>query len=120
MKQIMIAAAAFALAACPGPINNIPTAPAQIADQTKIDEQVGLTVTLAYTAAARAAALAIETGVIKDNATIARIGELNSRAYAAVLAVRAAYSASNASGYASALNRARGAITALLAAAKGN
>ena len=60
--------------------------------------------------AARAAALAINTGVIKDKAQIARIGQLNTRAYQAVLAVRAAYLAANASGYAAALSQARAAI----------
>ncbi len=94
--------------------------PVTYADQTKIDEQVGLTVTLAYTAAARAAALAISTGLVKDRATIARIGHLDQRAYNAVLAVRAAYEAGNSANYLSALTQAQAAIADLLAAVKGN
>lgn len=112
---LAIAALSLGLGACtPTP----PLTPSSVANQTKLDEQVGLTVTLAYTAAARAAALAIKTGLVKDKATIARIGELDKRAYAAVLGVRAAYQAGNATDYLSALTQARTAIAALLGAAR--
>ncbi len=112
----LVAAASIGLAGCnPAP----PITPSSVAQQTKLDEQVGLTVTLAYTAAARAAALAIKTGLIKDKPTIARIGQLNARAYAAVLAVRAAYQAGNTASYVSALTQAQSAIAALLAAVRG-
>lgn len=94
--------------------------PVVVADQTKLDEQVGLTLTLAYTAAARAAGLAISTGLVKDTATIRHIGALDRRAYAAVVAVRSAYLAGNSANYLAAIAQARAAVGDLLAAAKGN
>ena len=97
--------------------------PATVANQTKLDEQVGLTVTLAYTAAARAAGLAITTaaaiGKPLSPATVKRIGELDLRAFAAVTAVRNAYLSVNSASYLSALSGARAAVADLLAAAGG-
>lgn len=121
MKRIALLLAAFALplSACAVP-SAVAGGPVAVADQTKLDEQIGLSLTLAYTAAARAAALAIETGLVKDRAAIARIGDLNRRAYAAVTAVRAAYLAGNSASYLSAITQARGAIGDLLAAVKGS
>ena len=112
-KLILAALAPIALAGCttlPPP----PSAPVAVADQTVIDEQVGLTITLAYTAAAKAAALAIETGFVSDPATIRTIGVASDRAFAAVEAVEAAYSAGNAKTYAAALTDARLAVAGLL------
>lgn len=120
MKKFLlaIAASSLALGGCTtvGPYGS----PVVVANQSKIDEQIGLTVTLAYTASARAAALAINTGLIKDPAAIQRIGQLDARAYAAVLAVRSAYQAGNSADYLSALSQAQSAIADLLAATKGN
>lgn len=120
-KFLLVIAASFALASCgiTSALTGLPSSPAAAANQTKLDEQVGLTVTLAYTAAARAAALAIRVGIVKDAATIAKIGELDGKAYAAVLAVRQAYLAGNSDGYLSAITQAREAATALLAAITG-
>ena len=77
-----------------------PRAPVDVSEGTKIDEQAALTITLAYTGAARAAALAIETGLVDDPTTVARVGEIDRRAYAAVQATEAAYRAGNAASYA--------------------
>ncbi len=118
-KLILALALSASLTACTV-VDTATGGPVAAANQTKLDEQVGLTVTLAYTAAARAATLAIQTGFIKDQATIARIGELNTRAYAAVLAVRDAYAAGNSAGYLSGVSQARAAIGDLLAAVGGN
>lgn len=118
IRGALAALALFSLTACPGPITSVPT-PAEVADRTKIDEQAALTVTLAYTAAARAAALAIETSVVTDRATIAKIGALDLKAKAAVDAVEAAYRAGNASSYAAALLAANDAVSQLLASVKG-
>ena len=76
--------------------------------------------TLAYTAAARSAALAIRTGLIKNPATIRRIGELDSRAFLAVQGVRSAYLAGTERNYADALGSANVALGQLLDASKGN
>ena len=93
--------------------------PAVVADQTKLDEQVGLSLTLASTAASRAAALAITAGVITDRATIAKIGQLDSRAYAVVQAVRSAYLAGNGTNYLAAIEAARKAVNDLLVSVGG-
>lgn len=77
------------------------------ADLTKIDEQAGLLLTRSYTTAARLAAVAISSGLIKDKATIAQIGEWDAKVFSAVQGVRAAYLTGNADTYASALREAR-------------
>lgn len=113
MRKLMIAAAApIALAGCTGMglPNSIPAAPVEIADQTVLDEQIGITVTLAYTASAKMAALLIRTGAIKDTATIRAIGVANERGITAVEAVRAAYDAGNADSYAALLIEANRAV----------
>jgi hypothetical protein len=124
MRKLMLvlAASSLALTGCAGlgtAANVVTGGPVTVADQTKVDEQLGLSLTLAYTAAARAAALAISTGLVSNQATIAKIGQLNSRAYAAVTAVRSAYLAANGSAYLAAVSQARAAIGDLLAAVRG-
>ena len=119
MRRYLIAVLAPLLLALPGCtmtglLDDVPTAPVELADRTSVDEQVGLTVTLAYTAASKVAALSIETGVITDRATIRKIGALDRTAFAAVEAVEAAYRTGNAESYAAALRDARKAVAALL------
>ncbi len=94
--------------------------PVSFGDRTKVDEQSALAVTLAYTAAARSAALAIRVGLIKDPATIRRIGDLDRRAYAAVVSVEQAYRTANAATIAAAIGSARLSIEALLRASSGS
>lgn len=97
--------------------------PVAIADQSKLDEQVGLSLTLAYTAAAKAAGLAIQVAAAAGHpfsaATVQRIGQLDTRAYNAVTAVRAAYLAGNSTNYLSAISTARSAVSDILAAIGG-
>lgn len=119
---LLAALASLALSGCAAlvpALTGLPPSPVAVADQVKVDEQIGLTVTLAYTAAAKVAALAIRTGVVKDPATIAAIGAADGRAYAAVIAVHEAYAATNSASYVSALTQAREAIADLIAAVKG-
>ena len=125
MKRIVLSASlALALCGCsllpPAAGGSILPPPSSFANSTKIDEQTGIAVTLAYTAAARAAALAINTGLIKDKPTIARIGALDRQAYAAVQAVRAAYLTANSDSYVAAIMNANSVVGALLTATKGN
>ena len=94
-------------------------APAVLADRTKIDETAGQLITTAYTGFARLAAFAIQSGAIRDPATIRRIGELDNAAYAAVLGVRRAYEAGNSRSYGEALAKAKEALAAFLDATKG-
>lgn len=115
MIRMLIAAAALALASC-ATIPAAPPAPVDLTSQTVLDEKGAIACETAYTAAARAAALAIRAGVITDPAKIRRIGEMDRAAYSAVLATRAAYDAGNASSYLSAFTRANAGVRALLAA----
>lgn len=117
--RVLAPLALLSLTACPGPLPDLPPAPSEVAAQTELDEQAALTITLAYTAAARAAALAIETGVVKDRATISRIGGYDRQAYAAVEGVEHAYRAGNAISYTAAVADARAAITSFLDSVKG-
>lgn len=118
-RLALASCAALTLTACPGPLPGLPPAPSEVADRTKIDEQAALTITLAYTAAARAAAVGIEAGLITDRQAIARIGDLDRRAYAAVQATERAYRSGNADSYAAALVEARAAISLFLSSVKG-
>ena len=118
----LAAALSMAVAAC-STIASIPPSPAAVADSVKLDEQIGLSLTLAYTASAKAAGLAITTAAALGKpfapATVKRIGELDTIAFAAVTAVRAAYKAGNATSYLAAISKARSAIADFLSAVRG-
>ncbi len=115
MIRMLIAAAALALSAC-ATVPAVPPAPVAVASQTALDEKGAIAAETAYTAAARAAALAIRAGLVSDPAMVQRIGKLDRQAYAAVQATRAAYDAGNASSYVEAFTRSNAAVRALLAA----
>lgn len=116
MKRLIFCAAlALAMPGCTT-MAALPATPAAAANQTVLDEKGAIGVELAYTAAAKASSLAIRSGVVTDRETIARIGQLNERAYAAVKAVRAAYDAGNATGYLAAFTDAKLAIAQITAA----
>lgn len=123
MRKLLLAAAlacAPALSACSTlGLPNIPTAPAQVADRTVLDEQVGAGVELAYKAFRTALEVATDAGLIRG-ATATRVAALDNKAFAATQAVQRAYKAGNAASYAAAAKEARAAITAALAAVKGN
>lgn len=112
--MIALVAPMLMLAGCQP--TGIPTSPGQIANQTVLDEKGAIAVETAYTAAARAAALAIRSGLVTDSTKIARIGQLDRQAFAAVQSVRAAYNTGNASSYQSAFLQAQTAVSNLLAA----
>lgn len=94
---------------------NVIPAPVEVANRTKLDEQAGITVTLAYVALNKAAGLLIETGLITDQATIHAIGAADAEAIEAVRGVREAYLAANAEGYTEAITKANGALKRLSA-----
>lgn len=111
MRALLLATclALAPLTAC----TTIPAGPGEVANQTVLDEQAASSVELAYKAARIACEVAVDAGVIRgERATQFR--DLNRRAYAAVLAVRTAYRAGNASGYASAISEARALVDQLL------
>lgn len=96
----------------------VPTGPRDVADQTILDERAALAVELAYRAAGTALEIAVDAGALTgENAAAA--ARLENRAYTAVLAVRAAYDTGNASTYAEAVDSAQRAVSAVLAAVKG-
>ena len=124
MKKTLIVLAALVLSACgavTGGLESIPPSPSAVADRTKLDEQAGITVTIAYTATSKAAGLVITSAAAVGRplpaATVRRIGELDKAAFDAVTAVRQAYLAANNASYLAAMVQANAAIRALLNAA---
>ena len=105
MKHAIIAAA-LALGACTG---SQVVSPGQVATATKLDEQAGLSITLAYQAANRLGLLAIRSGVARGD-TALRIKMLDAQAFGWVQRVRVAYEAGDAASYAEAVVHARGII----------
>lgn len=90
--------------------------PVTVADRTVLDEKAAIAAETAYRLSARAAALAIKAGIV-SGPSVARIGELDRQAYAALTALRAAYRAGNATGYVEAFaqfNRAVLAVNSML------
>ena len=121
LAMLLLCAIVVPIAGCSAGLHAFgATSPAALSDRTKVDEQAALTITLAYTGAARAAAIAIETGFVSDPATVRRIGHLDQVAYAAVKATNGAYRAGNAADYQTALGEARTAVSAFLAAVQGD
>lgn len=116
MRRLLIAAAlVFALPAC----TTLPIAgPGPVAEATALDEKVAVSVELAYRAARVAMETGVDAGLIKG-ARATQVAGLDNRAYAAVLAVRAAYKAGNAASYATAAVEAQTAVSAMLGAIKG-
>lgn len=111
MKKIvalaLIALASLSLTAC-GPdeilsSGSIPTPPppSTIANRTILDEQIGKGAEILYKAARTAMELAVDAGVLKgQNAT--KAAAVDQALYDALSAVRTAYRAGNAKGYADA------------------
>ena len=114
-KLLILVSLALALPGCATLGGMLPPSPAAVSDRTVLDEQAALSVELAYQAAGIAIRAATATGVVRGE-TATRIAELDSRAYRAVLAVRAAYDAGNAQSYGVAAENARAEIVALLGA----
>lgn len=113
MKPLILIAA-LSLSAC----NTIPSNPvAPIAQATTLDEKAATAFELAYTAAARSAVLARQAKLISDQRWPV-IQEYDRRAYTALLAVRAAYKAGNATSVAIALAQAETALRTLILSVK--
>lgn len=119
MKRLLIVGLALALSACAlnTPPVSLPASPAAAADQTKLDEQAGLSLTLAYQAANRLGLVAIRSGLAKG-AAAERIKSLDRSAFAWVERARAAYLAGNADSYASAAAQARTLIDQIIKLAR--
>lgn len=114
MKRLILAAmlAMSPIAACtPTP------SPANVADMTKLDEQAGLAVELAYQAANRTIFFANRAGLL-NAAQKAQASTLDSKAFAAVLVVRSAYKTGNAATYSDAVATAYLAVQQLTALTK--
>lgn len=118
MRLLFLAPLALLAGCTPAPIN-VPPPPVTVANSTVLDEKAATAVELSYKAMRLAMETAIDAGYLRgENARNA--AELDNRAYAAVLAVRAAYSAGNAAGYDEAIGKALAAVGAAMAAVKGN
>lgn len=98
MKRIFFAAiASLALVACTD-MSSVPSSPGAVADQTKLDEQVLLSLELGYKAARLAAELAVDLGKLKGE-DARRVQIINRRATSALVGAKAAYDAANARSY---------------------
>lgn len=103
----------LALAGCA----TLQPAPSTIANATVLDEKAAIAVELTYQAAALSATTARRAGIIGD-ARWADVQAIDRRAYAAVLAVRAAYRTGNSTTYNAAFAEARNTLAALLESAR--
>lgn len=92
--------------------------PGSVANRTVLDEQIAVSVELAYKAARVAVETGVDAGLIKG-ATAAKVALADNRAFAAVQFVRTAYRAGNAASYSAAATEAQKAVGALLSAIKG-
>lgn len=120
MKKIIVAAMmALSLQGCAlMSALTAPPAPVEAANRTILDEQVALSIEFAYQASAQAIGVAADAGLLRgDNAR--KAAEIDRKAYRAVVAVRAAYDAGNATSYGAAAVNARAAIAELLSLVKG-
>lgn len=107
----------FAIAACaPMSTGSLPP-PSEITEHTVLDEKAGLSVELAYQAANLAARTANRAGVLSPS-TKARLADLDTAAYNAVLNARMAYDLGNSQSYAEATVKAQGIIRQILALIK--
>lgn len=105
MRNLALLALLCALPACA----TVPTSPAAVADNTLIDEKVGIAATIGYTAASTLGNRLSRLGVINR----AQFQALDQKGYDAVLAIRAAYLAGNASSYLLAVEQAKAATAAI-------
>lgn len=110
-------AALFLVGGCTGTLPPPTAGPGALADSTTLDERGNMTVEIAYQLGAIALKAMLDNDALSDEAaTVALQRERD--AYRAVLAVRQAYDAGNATTYLPAVLAANDAITALLAALK--
>ena len=105
MTRLIAAALLLALPACA----TLPTAPAAVADKTVLDEKIGIAATVGYTAASTLGNRLSRLGVIPR----AQFQALDQRGYDAVIAIRAAYLAGNATNYLAAIEQAKAATAAI-------
>lgn len=112
MKYFAILAA-FALVGCQGIAGPIPASPSAVANQTVLDEKTAIGAELAYKAARTALELAVDLGRVRGDAAATAI-VLDSKAYAALGKVRAAYRAGNAASYAAAAAEAHALVGEML------
>lgn len=120
MKKLFATLAiALSLTGCAPLLSALTSTPASYANQTVLDEKGAITVELAYKAARLAVETGVEAGLIKGQRALA-VADLDTRAFTAVVGVRAAYRAGNAQSYAVAIVEANAAVADLIASAKGN
>lgn len=121
MRQRLIAVLAILslpLASCAS-LAPVAVGPGVVASQTALDEKTLLAVELGYKGARTAMELAVDLGRLKgENAGKAQV--FNRRAYAAVLAMRAAYRAGNSSTWLDAYAEAQAAIAGILSLSGGS
>jgi hypothetical protein len=91
-----------------------PASPSSVANKTILDEKLGRTATLGYTAASKLGAALVKGGIIDKVAFKAA----DQKGYDAVLAIKAAYDTGNANSYAAAVANANAAVADIKALVK--
>lgn len=121
MRTFIIGLAALALAACSTttPSTIVIPAPSEFAGRTAVDEQVAVGVENGYKAFRLALELGVDTGVIKGERAV-KAREANTRAYNALLVLRAAYKTANSTDFLAAARSANIAIEQGIAAVRSN
>ena len=117
-KFLFLALASFSLVASTGGCVTGAGTPSVYADKTVIDEQVGVSTELAYKASRLLTETAVDAGLLKGaNAT--KAAALDNKAFAALVAMRTAYGAGNATDYITAAAQAQNAVAQIIAVVKG-
>lgn len=113
MKRLLIIAAACSLSGCAGLSAMMAPPPATVANQTVLDERVASLAELAYQGAAEAILTRNSLKPYSEEQKEA-VKAADRKAYEALVGVRAAYRAGNASSYQMAAAEAQSAVAALL------
>lgn len=96
----LVFASALTLASCglASPLNLLPPAPVEAADQTTLDERLGLGAETVYQAAAQAVVFKHKVAPFSEE-DLKRVKQLDAQAVVALALVRQAYKAANAENY---------------------
>lgn len=121
VAAMMAWALAFLPVACsPGQsgtaAGSMPSGPAALANSTTLDEKAAITAETAYSAASLLGAKLADAGLIDR----AKFRAADQTGYTALLAVRAAYKAGNADGFAAAILQLNAAVMDIKSIAKGS
>jgi len=109
MRKVLIAMALMMTSACSWLPNGVASSPAEIADQTVVDEKIATGAEVLYTTASTLGNTLSRNGLIDR----AQFQVLDERAYQALVAVRAAYKTGNSADFLTAYSNLTVAVAAI-------